>query len=119
MVQGTNLSHDSQPSAFAEHGTSSAVTSSHRKLGIRTHILLVLAMTLVIVMVTSFFRVLHRHRLRAQVTDDLSQDLNHSVITFENLQAERLAALDRENALLAELPTLKALGSVSDDAEGR
>ncbi len=91
------------------------MTSSHRKLGIRTHILLVLAMTLVIVMVTSFFLVLLRHRLRAQVTDDLSQDLNHSVITFENLQAERLAALDRENALLAELPTLKALMTSGDD----
>ena len=49
------------------------------------------------------------------MTDDLSQDLNHSVITFENLQAERLAALDRENALLAELPTLKALMTSGDD----
>ena len=91
------------------------MTTSHRKLGIRTHILLVLAMTLVIVLVTSLFLVLLRHRLRAQVTDDLSQDLNHSVITFENLQAERLAALDRENALLAELPTLKALMTSGDD----
>ncbi len=72
-------------------------------------------MTLVIVIVTSLFLVLLRHRLRAQVTDDLSQDLNHSVITFENLQAERLAALDRENALLAELPTLKALMTSGDD----
>lgn len=91
------------------------MTSSHRKPAIRTHILLVLAMTLVIVIVTSLFLVLLRHRLRAQVTDDLSQDLNHSVITFENLQAERLAALDRENALLAELPTLKALMTSGDD----
>ncbi len=49
-------------------------------------------MTLVIVIVTSFFLVLLRHRLRAQVTDDLSQDLNHSVITFEDLQAERLGS---------------------------
>ena len=72
-------------------------------------------MTLVIVIVTSLFLVLLRHRLRAQVTDDLSQDLNHSVITFEDLQAERLAALDRENALLAELPTLKALMTSGDD----
>ena len=91
------------------------MTSSPRKLGIRTQILLVLAMTLVIVIETSFFLVLLRHRLRAHVTDDLSQDLNHSVITFENLQGERLAALDRQNALLAELPTLKALMTSGDD----
>lgn len=91
------------------------MTSSHRKLGIRTQILLVLAMTLVIVIETFFFLVLLSHRLRAQVTNDLSQDLNHSVITFEDLQAERLAALDRENALLAELPTLKALMTSGDD----
>jgi signal transduction histidine kinase len=72
-------------------------------------------MTLVIVSETSFFLVLLRHRLRVHVTDDLSQDLNHSVITFENLQAERLAALDHQNALLAELPTLKALMTSGDD----
>ncbi len=115
MVQGTNLSHDSHRLSSSEHEGSSPVTTSHRKLGIRTHILLVLAMTLVIGIVTSFFLVLLKHRLRAQVTDDLSQDLNHSVMTFENLQAERLAALDRENALLAELPTLKALMTSGDD----
>lgn len=85
------------------------------KLGVRTHVLLVLAMALVTVIVTSVFLILLRHRLHIQMTDDLSQDLNHSVITFENLQAERLVALDRENALLAELPTLKALMTSSDD----
>jgi len=113
-VQGTNLSHDPQ-TAPPEHERASAVTSGQRKKGVRTHILLVLAMALVIVIVTSLFLVLLRHRLRAQVTDDLSQDLKHSVVTFENLQAERLAALDRENALLAELPTLKALMTSGDD----
>jgi len=108
------LSHDPQ-TAPPEHERASAVTSGQRKKGVRTHILLVLAMALVIVIVTSLFLVLLRHRLRAQVTDDLSQDLKHSVVTFENLQAERLAALDRENALLAELPTLKALMTSGDD----
>jgi signal transduction histidine kinase len=109
------LSHDPQTALSPEHERPSAVTSGQRKKGVRTHILLVLAMALVIVIVTSLFLVLLRHRLRAQVTDDLSQDLKHSVVTFENLQAERLAALDRENALLAELPTLKALMTSGDD----
>ena len=85
------------------------------KQGIRTHVLLVVAMALVIATVTSLCVLLIRHRLRAQVTDGLSQDLDHSVITFQNLQADRLGALERENALLAELPTLKALMTSGDD----
>ena len=114
-MQDTNLSHDQQTVSSPEHERPTAVTSGQRKKGVRTHILLVLAMALVITIVTSLFLVLLRHRLRTQVTDDLSQDLNHSVVTFENLQAERLAALDRENALLAELPTLRALMTSGDD----
>ncbi|WP_263356184.1 ATP-binding protein [Acidicapsa ligni] len=85
------------------------------KQGVRTYVLLVVAMALVIAIVTGMCLLLIRHRLLAQVTDDLSQDLNHSVITFENLQAERVGALDRENSLLAELPTLKALMTSGDD----
>ncbi len=72
-------------------------------------------MALVIVIVTSLCLLLIRHRLRSQVTGDLSQDLSHSVVAFQNLQAERLRALDRENALLAALPTLKALMTSGDD----
>ncbi len=85
------------------------------KQGIRTHVLLVVAMALVIATATSLCVLLIRHRLLAQVKDDLSHDLDHSVITFQNLQAERLEALERENALLAELPTLKALMTSGDD----
>ncbi|HZB87297.1 MAG TPA: ATP-binding protein [Terracidiphilus sp.] len=72
-------------------------------------------MALVIVIVTGLSLLLIRHRLRQQVTDGLSLDLDHSVVTFQNLQSERLRALERENALLAELPTLKALMSSGDD----
>ncbi|WP_263376717.1 HAMP domain-containing sensor histidine kinase [Granulicella aggregans] len=83
--------------------------------GVRTHILLVVAMAIVIAVVTGASLLLIRHRLRAEVAGDLSQDLNHSVITFQNLQAERIGALERENSLLAELPTLKALMTSGDD----
>lgn len=83
--------------------------------GVRTHLLLVIAMALVIAIVTGLSLLLIRHHLRKQVTDDLSRDLNHSVITFQNLQAENLKSLERENALLAELPTLKALMTSGDD----
>lgn len=86
-----------------------------RKRGIRIYVLLVLAMALVIVLVTSLCLLLIRHRLRTQVASDLSRDLEHSVVAFQNLQAERLNALDRENALLAALPPLKALMTSGDD----
>jgi signal transduction histidine kinase len=91
------------------------VAATHGKEGVRTHLLLVVAMAVVIAIVTGSCLLLIRHRLRAEVTKDLSQDLNHSVITFQNLQAERLGALERENSLLSELPTLKALMTSGDD----
>jgi signal transduction histidine kinase len=86
-----------------------------RRQGIRTYALLVFATAAVTLIVTSVSLLLIRHRLRAQVADDVSQDLDRSVINFRNLQAERLRTLDRENALLAELPTLKALMTSGDD----
>ncbi len=87
----------------------------NRRQGIRTYMLLVLAMALVTVTVTALSLFLIRHRLRAEVTDNLSQDLSHSVTSFQEMQADRMAALERQNALLANLPTLKALMTSSDD----
>jgi signal transduction histidine kinase len=94
-----------------------APPASHapRRQGIRTYALLILATAAVTVIVTSLSLLLIRHRLRDQVEVGLSEDLERSVINFQNLQAERLRALDRENALLAELPTLKALMTSGDD----
>ena len=85
------------------------------KQGVRTHVLLVVAMAAIIAVVTGISLLLIRQQLRNQVTDDLSQDLDHSVAAFQNLQAERLETLERENALLARLPTLKALMTSGDD----
>lgn len=85
------------------------------KQGVRTHVLLVVAMAVIVAVVTGLSLLLIRHQLRIQVTGELSLDLTHSVVAFENLQAERMATLERENALLAELPTLKALMTSGDD----
>lgn len=82
--------------------------------GIRTRMLLVAATALIIAGATFCSLLIVRHRLQAQVTDNLSADLTHSVATFQNLQVQRLNALDRENALLADLPSLKALMTTSD-----
>ncbi len=109
------MSHDPQAVHPPVNETRPSVARLREKQGIRTHVLLVIAMALVIVIVTSLCVLLIRHRLRAQVTDDLSQDLDRSVVAFQNLQTERLGALERENALLAELPTLKALMTSGDD----
>jgi signal transduction histidine kinase len=85
------------------------------KEGVRTHVLLVVAMATIIAVVTGLSLLLIRHQLLDQVTDDLTLDLDHSVVAFQTLQAERLGTLERENALLAQLPTLKALMTSGDD----
>jgi Signal transduction histidine kinase regulating C4-dicarboxylate transport system len=77
--------------------------------------LLVIAMAFVIAFVTVLSLLLIRHQLTRQVTQDLTRDLDRSVANFRNLQAERLAVLERENALVAKLPTLKALMTSGDD----
>jgi signal transduction histidine kinase len=55
-----------------------------------------------------------RSQLRRQVYANLQMDLNHSVETFQDLEASRRAALERENALMAALPSLKALMTSND-----
>lgn len=82
--------------------------------GIRTRMLLVGAMALIIAGATFGSLLIVRHQLESQVTQDLGRDLAHSVATFQNLQSQRLGALERENALMADLPSLKALMTTSD-----
>lgn len=91
------------------------VVPMRRKKGVRTYALMVLGMAVVTLIVTCLCVIIIRYRWHLQVTDDLSQDLEHSVRAFQELQAERLGSLDRENSLLAELPTLKALMTSGDD----
>jgi signal transduction histidine kinase len=83
-------------------------------LGIRTRMLLVAAMALIIAAATFGSLLIVRHRLQAQVSENLAADLEHSATTFHNLEAQRIGALERENALLADLPSLKALMTTSD-----
>jgi signal transduction histidine kinase len=109
------LSHDWKIVGQPEDDVGPVSEATLRKQGVRTYLLLVFAMSLVTVIVTGLCLLLIRHRLRSEVADNLAQDLNHSVNTFQDLQAERLAALDRESALLADLPTLKALMTSGDD----
>lgn len=49
------------------------------------------------------------------MTADFTAELQHSVQTFQKVDAERFAALQRESALLSDLPSLKALLTTKDD----
>lgn len=83
--------------------------------GIRTRMLLIAAMAVIIASATFGSLLIVRHQLEAQVTRDLTRDLSHSVATFQNLEAQRLSAQEREDALLADEPRLRALMTTSDE----
>lgn len=87
--------------------------------GVRTRVLLIAAMALVIATASLASLLLIRHRLRNEITEGFSHDLQRSVVTFQDLQRQRLNSLDRENALLADLPSLKALMTSPDTATVR
>jgi signal transduction histidine kinase len=55
-----------------------------------------------------------RQPLQALLVKNVSSDLRNSIAIFAKFQAERMVALDRENALLADLPSLKALMTTDD-----
>jgi signal transduction histidine kinase len=85
-----------------------------RRPGIRTRALLLTSLALIIAGTTASSLFIIRSRLRQQVRANLQTDLGHSVETFQDLEAGRLAALERENALIAALPSLKALMTSND-----
>ena len=83
--------------------------------GISTRLMLLSALLLVIVSVTFSSLLVIRNRMQQQVLNDFAEDLAHSVQGFQSFQSQRLQALQRENALLADLPNLKALMTTSDE----
>jgi signal transduction histidine kinase len=83
--------------------------------GVRMRALLILAISGIIVGTTLVSMLVIRRPLETLIVQNLSSDLLHSLATFESMQAQRLTALDRENALLADLPSLKALMTTSDE----
>jgi signal transduction histidine kinase len=49
-----------------------------------------------------------------QIRHEISSDLEHSILTFQNIQTQRRQMLSREAALLADLPVLKSLMTTDD-----
>jgi signal transduction histidine kinase len=82
--------------------------------GIRTRFLLLTSLVLVIAGTTASSLYIIRNRMQRHVRANLEQDLQHSVETFQDLEAGRVAALNRENALMAALQNLKALMTTND-----
>ena len=75
---------------------------------------LLLSMLLVSFGVTAVSLLAVRTSLRTRIRQDLRQDLAHSLLTFENLEQQRQQTLIHETALLADIPSLKALMTTSD-----
>lgn len=115
MEQDTSLSSEAKVALQLKREVARDAGVIRDRQGVRTHVLLVVAMAVVIAIITSLSLLLIRHGLQTQITSNLSQDLDHSVVTFQSLQSEKLADLQQENALLAELPPLKALMTSGDD----
>ncbi len=82
--------------------------------GVRTRVLLLTSLVLIIAGTTASSLYIIRIRLGQQVQANLRMDLGHSVETFQDLEAGSLAALERENALMAAQPRLKALMTTDD-----
>jgi signal transduction histidine kinase len=82
--------------------------------GVRTRVLLLTSLVLVVTGTTASSLLIVRSRLRQHVREGLTADLRHSVETFQDLAGLRLTALDQESALLASLPSLKALMTTND-----
>lgn len=57
-----------------------------------------------------------RVSVQRQIRAGLDSDLQHSLATFRNLTSQRNVMLSREAALLADLPSLKALMATGDAA---
>lgn len=66
-------------------------------------------MALISALITTAVLLLVRQRVEMRVRDEVGRALETSVVAFDRLQAQRENALERSAALLAALPTLKAL----------
>ena len=82
--------------------------------GIRTRVLFLTSLMLTIAGTTATSLYIIRSQLQKDVRANLTMDLAHSVETFEDLESDHRAALERENALMAALPSLKALMTTDD-----
>jgi signal transduction histidine kinase len=77
------------------------------RLRLRTQLLI--ATLVIICALLGSLLLIVRHTVRSEIDDGVRQSTNDSLRAFENVQRERELQLSRTAAMLAELPTLKAL----------
>jgi signal transduction histidine kinase len=82
--------------------------------GVRTRVLLIAALIIVTTTVTGGSLLIIRNRIRQHVAQELADDLTRSLATLQSLQQQRRDGLIHENALLADLASLKALMTTHD-----
>ena len=82
--------------------------------GISTRMLLVMSLLIPFACSTVVTLVVARDRMQAAMQHDVADELSRSAQSFRDLERQRLQGLDRENALLADLPSLKALMTTND-----
>ncbi len=87
---------------------------NNRPNGVPTRTMLVTALIPVITSVTFSSLLVVRSRVQHQVLAEFCGDLKRSAGIFGASEAQRLAALRRVNALLAEPPSLKALMTTAE-----
>jgi signal transduction histidine kinase len=75
-----------------------------------------LSLTLITASITTAVLLTVQYRVRLHVRAEIAQALRDSVVTFQNLQQQRDATLERSTALLATLPPLKAVMTSADQA---
>ncbi len=83
-------------------------------LGLRTKFLL--SIVLIIAGLTFATLLIVGHTAEGQVQREIEKDTRNSILTFENLRAERQIEENRRAELLATLPSVKSLLSQEDDS---
>lgn len=115
MEPGTSSSRNPMAEGSSPINSVPLAGSSQSDRGVKTRGLLILAMAVITTGTTFVSLLAIRRPLQRLIVDNISSDLLHSVATFENVRSQRAVQLDRENALLADLPSLKALMTTSDE----
>jgi signal transduction histidine kinase len=77
--------------------------------GLRLRTQLLIATLLIICVLTGGLLLIVRHSVRDEIANQVHESTSASLRAFENVQQEHDSELSRTAALLAELPTLKAL----------